>query len=124
MSLLALNEAEFMDQVTGLAEKLRWSWVHFRPARTAHGWVTPVSGPLGKGWPDLVLVKPGRVIFAELKSDKGKVSAEQDDVIGLLNSAGVEAYVWRPRDFDAIVEIFGAKLATKSRETGAKVQPV
>ena len=103
-----MNESEFMDQIVGdkgIATMLGYLHVHFRPARTAHGWATPVSGPLGKGWPDLVLAKPGRLIFAELKSDTGKASPEQDDVLGALTVAGAEAYIWRPKDIDLIVEI-------------------
>lgn len=81
-----LSEADFMRQVTELAELLGWGWAHFRPAQTAKGWRTPVSGPLGAGWPDLVLVreKDRRLIFAELKADKGRVSPVQNDVLVTL----------------------------------------
>lgn len=96
-----LREADFQRQVTDLAELLGWSWAHFRPAETARGWRTPVSGPLGKGFPDLVLVKGSRLIFAELKRDKGKVSLEQARVLGALADAA-ETHVWTPPDLDAI----------------------
>ena len=100
------RERDLQDQITEMAEKwLGWQWVHFRPARTQHGWRTPVSGPLGKGWPDLVLVRGPRIIAAELKSTKGKVTTEQTEVLGALNLAGVETYIWRPADWDHIVQI-------------------
>ena len=98
------SEAEFQRWVMELADVLGWSTVHFRPAMTSKGYRTPVSGPLGKGWPDLVLVRE-RVIFAELKSDKGKLSLEQDYVLGELRNAGAEVYVWRPQDRDEIGEV-------------------
>jgi hypothetical protein len=41
-----MSEADLLAQVTELAELYGWQWVHFRPARTVHGWRTPVSGPL------------------------------------------------------------------------------
>lgn len=92
-----MTEADFLRQVTDLADIYGWRWVHFRPARTQHGWRTPVSGPLGAGWPDLVLVRD-RVIFAELKTDTGKVRPEQAEVGAVLAGAGVEWYLWRPKD--------------------------
>lgn len=101
-----LREAAFMRMVTQLAEACGWQWSHFRPARTQRGWRTPVSGPLGAGWPDLVLARPRdrRLIFAELKADRGRVSPEQDAVLTVLGmlGPGVEACVWRPRDWDTI----------------------
>jgi hypothetical protein len=98
-----VTETEFQKQVTDLAEILGWSWVHFRPAQTSKGWRTPVSGPLGKGWVDLVLVKGRRLIFAELKADKGKLTPEQERVLNVLGGAGHETHVWFPVDFDKIV---------------------
>lgn len=100
-----MNEADFQRQVTDLATILGWEWVHFRPARTAHGWATPVSGPLGKGWPDLILVKPGRRIAAELKADKGHAAGDQLVVLNALAAAGFETHVWWPKDIEAIAEI-------------------
>jgi hypothetical protein len=87
---LPLTERDFMAQVTQLAELFGWQWAHFRPAMTTKGWRTPVSGPLGKGWPDLVLVRPPRLIFAELKRDGGKLAQEQADVLSLLGRFMVE----------------------------------
>ena len=107
------TEAEFQRWLTELAEVLGWTHVHFRPAMTSKGYRTPVSGPLGKGWPDLVLVRE-RIIFAELKSEKGKVSLEQDYVLGELRRAGAEVYVWRPSDRDKIGKVLFSKGATLS----------
>lgn len=110
-----MTEREFQEQVTDLAKILGWSWVHFRPAQTAKGWRTPVSGPLGAGWPDLVLVRvrDGRLIFAELKGEAGKVSADQAAVMAVLEETATwsaderhfETYLWRPRDWDSIVAV-------------------
>lgn len=102
----AVTEKDFQRQVTDLAELLGWSWAHFRPAQTARGWRTPVSGPLGAGWPDLVLVRPrdGRIVFAELKQDKARTSSQQDSVLDVLRSVAA-VHVWRPRDFDRITEV-------------------
>jgi hypothetical protein len=55
-----------------------------------------------KGHPDLVLVRPPRLVYAELKSDAGRLAAEQQAWLADLRACGVEAYVWRPGDWDAI----------------------
>jgi VRR-NUC domain-containing protein len=96
----SLTEADFQRAVTDLAALLGWSWVHFRPAQTARGWRTPVSGPLGQGWPDLVLVSPlrRRVLAVELKRELGAVSPDQQYVHGALEMAGLTVRVWRPSD--------------------------
>jgi hypothetical protein len=102
-------EAEFQRQVTDLAAILGYAWSHFRPAQTARGWRTPVSGPMGKGWPDLTLAKEGRLIFAELKVGKNKLSPEQAEVLATLRLAGAETYVWFPEDIEVIADILAAK---------------
>jgi VRR-NUC domain len=99
---IAPSEAAFTATVLELARVLGWRVVHFRPARTARGWRTPVQGD-GAGFPDVVLVKPPRVIFAELKSDTGTVSPQQRAWLDALGRCpGVEAHVWRPRDLREI----------------------
>jgi hypothetical protein len=98
-----MTELEFQRQVTDLAEIYGWEWAHFRPAQTARGWRTPVSGPLGAGFPDLVMVRSRdrRLLFVELKRDKGKVSPDQARVLALFGSAA-SVYVWHPDDFAEI----------------------
>jgi hypothetical protein len=51
-----------------------------------------------KGWPDLVLLRE-RVLFVELKSATGRLSADQQRVIAQLQRAGQYALVWRPADW-------------------------
>lgn len=58
-----------------------------------------------KGFPDLVLVGRGRVIFAELKTAKGVVSDDQREWIEAIAATPVEVYLWRPADLDEIAEI-------------------
>ena len=101
----AITEAEWQRQVTDLADIYGWSWVHFRAARTAHGWRVPVSGPLGAGWFDLILVKGDRIIGVELKrSARDKLRPEQVAVHDLVRAA-IECYVWRPDDLTVVADI-------------------
>lgn len=61
------------------------------------------------GWPDLVLLRAGEAIFAELKREDGKVTAEQAHVLELLEAAGCDAVVWRPSQLDTILARLGQK---------------
>lgn len=101
----ALTEAEFQRQVCDLAALYGWTWVHFRAARTERGWRVPVEGPLGKGWPDLVLVSPmrRRTIAVELKRElAADPSPDQQYVHTMLGEAGWTVQVWRPSDLPRI----------------------
>ena len=71
-----------------------WAVAHFRPARTAKGYRTPVAYD-GKGYPDLTLVRD-RVVFAEVKGDGDSLRLEQQAWLELLELAGAEVYVWTP----------------------------
>ncbi len=100
-----LKEADWQKQVIDLARLRGWRVAHFRPAMTKRGnWVTPVAAD-GKGFPDLTLARKGRVIFAELKSDTGRLGPEQKLWLQELEGDQVEAYMWRPRDWDTVMEV-------------------
>lgn len=56
------------------------------------------------GFPDLCLVRE-RVIWVELKSERGKLSERQMEWLETLKAAGAETYVWRPEDWpDAVAK--------------------
>jgi hypothetical protein len=99
------SEADFQAVVVETARLSGWRVAHFRPARTKDGsWKTPVTAD-GAGWPDLCLVRPPRIIFAELKSESGQLRPNQTewlDVLRLLPQ--VEVFLWRPSDWDTVVE--------------------
>ncbi len=87
-----MNEREFQAQVVELATWMGWRVYHTYDSRRSHA-----------GFPDLVLVRAPRVIFAELKSEKGIVSPDQRNWLGVLQACpGVEAYLWRPADINTI----------------------
>ena len=103
-----ITEAEWQEQVVQLAAMLGWRTMHVRRAigRRAggRGWQTSTSV---NGWPDLTLwsERQGRLVFAELKSDAGRCTPEQDAVISSLRHAGQDVHVWRPRDLDAVAAV-------------------
>ena len=105
---IELSEAQFQRQVEDLAAIYGWQWMHIRPGLNQRGtWRTPISGAMGAGWPDLVLVKADRMIFAELKSERGKLTASQVKVLNALEATGHQVFCWHPSDWDNIVEVLG-----------------
>ena len=114
MPSVETSEKELLAMVVELAERCGWRKAHFRPAMTQHGWRTAVQGDAG--FPDLVMVRPPRLIFAEVKSEKGKVADEQHGWLIALRGCFArprleyrhpipEVYLWRPSDFEEIVSI-------------------
>ena len=104
-SPLIVNEKALQQQVVDLARMRGWLVAHFRPALDQHGrWRTPLQGDTG--FPDLVLVRSPRVIFAELKSDRGRATPAQREWLDRLSQCDIapETGVWRPRDFDELAE--------------------
>ncbi len=98
-----------------LAHTFHWKVAHFRTAMNARGiYMTPV-GADGAGWPDLVLVHPGtgRVIFRELKSEKGRVTSGQEAWGVWLSRCDLDWDVWRPSDMNTIaIELSNGRART------------
>lgn len=86
-----LTEKQFQTQVVELATY--YGWEHFHPYEMRR------SDP---GWPDLTLARTPEVLFAELKTDRGRLTDAQRFWIELLRSCGQEVHVWRPRDFEYV----------------------
>ena len=54
------------------------------------------------GWPDLTLVKPPRLIMAELKREgRYPTKAQREWLAALDGCPGVEVYSWRPRHWSS-----------------------
>lgn len=92
----AITEAEFLMQVRQLARVLHWRDYHTGDSRRSP-----------HGFPDLTLVsvRQRRIVFAELKSETGKVTPAQQEWISDLIEAGQEAYIWKPSEYEDIVAI-------------------
>jgi hypothetical protein len=89
-----VTEKEFERQVKQLAATFGFSYYH--TWRSIHS---------AAGFPDCCLAKPGRLIFIELKSEKGKLSDKQREWLDVLEAAGAETYVFRPSQFEEVVAI-------------------
>ena len=84
------NEADFQAALSKVAKQLGWLSYHTR-----------FSIDSEPGFPDLVLLRGERLIFAELKGPRGVLSEEQRQWLDRLAAVpGVESYLWRPGDWD------------------------
>jgi hypothetical protein len=90
-----ITEKEFSQQVRQLAILKGYKVYH-----------TFLSIYSDVGFPDLVIAKEDKLIFAELKTERGKVSQAQKDWLGVLASTKkCECFIWRPSDWDEVVSI-------------------
>jgi hypothetical protein len=95
---LPMTEAQLQSAVIELARTLQW--------RVFHPYDSRRSEP---GWPDLTLVRGKRLLFVELKAEKGRPSAEQKEWLQALNATTLppdqHVYVWWPADWtDGTIE--------------------
>ena len=86
----SLSEKEFQRKLVKAAKKMGWMVFH------------PVDPKRSEpGFPDLVLVRAGRIILAELKTREGKLTASQST---WLLEAGGHSRLWRPEDWSDILK--------------------
>jgi hypothetical protein len=107
----SISEREWLRDVIQLAHINGWLVTHFRTALAPDGhWLTAISGD--KGFPDLVLVRGRRLIFAELKTERGRVMPEQQRWLDALRHANLEVgvYVWRPSDRETVAHILAGRV--------------
>lgn len=100
----AHSEAAWQVQVQNLATYYGWKHYHApdnRPVRSASGRVQKQS--VVPGFPDLLLIRVPEIVIAELKTDKGRVTPEQNEWLEQFRACGIEAHIWRPKDHDVVV---------------------
>ncbi len=108
-----ISERDLQNAIVDAARLYGYMVFHTRPAISAKGWRTPVQYD-GKGFVDLVLVGADRIVFAEIKAAKGKLSREQEHWLeGLAKVAAVtdtvRVCVWTPADWpDRVLEVLQA----------------
>lgn len=98
-----LTEKQWQQRVVDFAKLKRWMVYHTFDSRHS-----------AAGFPDLVLVRAPRIIFAELKTDRAasKLTDTQQKWIDELMdcraaSLHLDVYVWRPADWSAVRVVLG-----------------
>ena len=102
-SLPKISEREFQRSVVSLARMTGWLVDHTPPMRNLGGDIY-TGGLTGKT--DLVLFSMNGkgIIYAELKTETGRLSEAQKRFANIICGNGAEYYLWRPSDMDAIKE--------------------
>lgn len=113
-----MSEEQLLSAVLETTDRFGWRSAHvgapmrYLPKARGGG---AIPDKRARGFPDLVLVRGTRLVFAELKSDTGRVTSEQQAWLDALDGvaaeffgaeidAKVEVYLWRPHSWpDAIV---------------------
>lgn len=85
-----LSEREWQTQVVQLAKLMGWKRIY-------HTY--------------LVMARE-RLIFVELKSMAGKLSASQQEWLDALHTAGAETHVWRPSDLEQVADVLRRRQPT------------
>jgi len=105
-----LPEAKLLRQVRALAQRQGFAVYHTLDSRGSD-----------EGFPDLVMTNGRRVIFAELKSRTGKLTAQQAVWLALLkHTNSVEAYCWRTGEWPAILACLEPRPASLYRDPSAE----
>ena len=85
-----MNEKQFATAVEDALRLFGWCFYHVYEQGVYARRST-------KGFPDYICVRE-RVIFMEIKGDKGELTQHQQEWIDLLRCAGQEVYCWWPKD--------------------------
>lgn len=88
-----VTEKELQATVIEIMEWEKWLCYHTHDSRR--------SNP---GFPDLVAVRQGRLMFVEFKSERGKLRPEQIDWLDALVRSHGEVYVVRPSTQNQFLE--------------------
>ena len=86
---LGCLESELQSKVKKLARTLQWRVYHTNDSRRSEA-----------GFPDLVMVRHGKIIFAELKKQDGKLSIDQELWLQALSRCEVKVWIWKPSDWN------------------------
>lgn len=93
-----MSEKSFQGAIVEYAKLSGWAVYHTNDSRRSE-----------PGFPDLVLVRGRRLIFAELKNDTGRLRPEQIvwmQLLGLVAKSArhVEVQLWRPTNWGEILD--------------------
>jgi hypothetical protein len=104
----AMTEAALQARVLAHARALGWLAYHTHDSRRSQ-----------PGFPDLVLVseRRARVLYRELKTERGRLSGPQSEWLRVLRVAGADAAVWRPMDLmtDRVLHDLMTDTSTRER---------
>jgi hypothetical protein len=103
------TERAFQASVLAYARMMGWQAFHDNatnaPRRCSACGVTRSLPRNVAGMPDLILIRRPRIVWAELKSERGKLTDDQRAWIEELRACGQAVYVWRPSDWREVERV-------------------
>ncbi len=94
-SVPKISEKAFMRQIVQLAGLCGWFVYHTHDSRRST-----------KGFPDILLLKGPRIVVAELKVGRNKLTPEQESWLAAFRLVpGAEVFEWRETDWDLIERV-------------------
>lgn len=102
-------ERDFMAAVLKYAELLGWR--HFHDAATNapracwHCGRRSTAPRNPAGWPDLVMIRRPRILFAELKAEGERPTPDQQAWLDELAACGQQVFVWWPSSWSEIEKV-------------------
>ena len=92
---MKMTERQLSKAIVELAENLRWSVFTIANTKAA-----ALRSHTGVGFPDLLLLRNGKVLAVELKRHDRALPVEQQHWLEELEAVpGIRSLVWRPRDW-------------------------
>lgn len=82
-----MTEAQFQETVVAMCKLLNVAWYHPYFSRRS-----------AAGWPDLALCGDRGFLLRELKTERGRLTRDQQAWGSRLRNAGIDWDVWRPAD--------------------------
>ena len=89
-----MTEKDFQASIIQFAKLRGWLCYHTYDSRKCE-----------PGFPDLVLIRGKRILYRELKTDKGRLTPAQKIWGNALDNAGADWAVWRPAMKSEIWEV-------------------
>jgi hypothetical protein len=87
-----VTEKQLQSDIIRIAKAAGWKVYHTHDSRRSEF-----------GFPDLTMVRRGRLIFAEIKRELGKPTPEQSEWLEALSVVPrIEVFIWRPQDWTEI----------------------
>jgi hypothetical protein len=93
-----MTEADLQSRIVDVAKMNGWRIYHTYDSRR--------SNP---GFPDLCMVRGERLVFMELKADKGKVSPDQVMWLAALSMTHAEVYLVYPRHMQEVADLLSKR---------------
>ena len=90
-----ISEKQFLAQVVDLARLCGFTHIY-------HTYDSRRSVP---GFPDLVLLKPGRCLFIEVKREGKRLTPTQEDWARALREAGAEVWWFMPSEWELLKRV-------------------